>query len=83
MESSSKIFDGADVAACGIFASNYDAGVPPASFFCRWVTGHLLVTQTYLSPQATTATFTSRVASAAGRLRSNGIIGNWKLRFSR
>src|SRR5208337_3983331 len=37
--------------------------------------GHrdLLVTQTYLSPQATTARFASCVASAAGRLRSNAL----------
>jgi len=40
--------------------------------------GHrdLLVTQTYLSPQATTDPLTSRVASAAGRLGSNGVRGN-------
>jgi hypothetical protein len=31
------------------------------------------VTQTYLSPQATTAPFTSREASAAGRLRPNAV----------
>jgi hypothetical protein len=41
------------------------------------------VTQTYRSPQATNPTFTSRAASAARRLRSNGIIGMWEfpLRF--
>jgi hypothetical protein len=33
------------------------------------------VTQTYLSPQATTAPFTSREASAAGRLRPNAETG--------
>jgi hypothetical protein len=32
------------------------------------------VTQTYLNQQATTAPFASREASAAGRLRPNGII---------
>jgi hypothetical protein len=38
--------------------------------------GHrdLLVTQTYLSYQATTAPFISREASAAGRLCSNDVI---------
>ena len=34
------------------------------------------MTQTYLSPQAITASFTSREASAAGRLRSNGVKGS-------
>jgi len=34
------------------------------------------VTQTYLNPQATTVPITSRVASAAGRLGSNGVIGS-------
>src|SRR6266481_2303825 len=40
--------------------------------------GHrdLLVTQTYLSPQTTTVLLTSRVASAAGRLGSNGLLGS-------
>src|SRR5208337_3651108 len=40
--------------------------------------GHrdLLVTKTYLNPQATTARFASCVASAAGRLRSNALTGN-------
>jgi hypothetical protein len=33
------------------------------------------VTQTYLSPQATIDPLTSRVASAAGRLGSNAVIG--------
>ena len=37
--------------------------------------GHLLVTQTYLSPQATIDPLTSRAASAAGRLGSNGVLG--------
>ena len=35
------------------------------------------MTPIYLSHQATTVPFTSREASAAGRLRSNGILGNW------
>ncbi|MGB2663260.1 MAG: hypothetical protein WAK48_04600, partial [Candidatus Acidiferrum sp.] len=42
--------------------------------------GHrdLLVTQTYLNQQATTAPFIPREASAAGWLRSNGITaGYW------
>jgi hypothetical protein len=34
------------------------------------------VTQTYLNHQATTVLFTSREASAAGRLRSNGVLGH-------
>jgi hypothetical protein len=38
--------------------------------------GDLLVTQTYLSPQATTVLRASRVASAAGRLGSNGVLGD-------
>ena len=40
--------------------------------------GHrdLLVTQTYLSRQATTVLRASRVASAAGRLGSNGVMGS-------
>ncbi len=39
------------------------------------------MTQTYLSPQTTTVPNTSRVASAAGRLGSNGVRGdkNWIL----
>jgi hypothetical protein len=35
------------------------------------------VTQIYLSPLALTAPITSRVASAAGRLRSSRVTGNW------
>jgi hypothetical protein len=41
----------------------------------------LLVTQTYRSPKATNPTFTSRAASAARQLRSNGIIVNWEFGF--
>jgi hypothetical protein len=36
--------------------------------------GDLLVTQLYLNGQATTAPYIPRVASAAGRLRSNAVI---------
>jgi hypothetical protein len=61
-------FDCADVRTCG------SLGVITTLEFLQHhfsQMGHrdLLVTQTYLSPQATTAPFTSRVASAAGRLR--------------
>ena len=34
------------------------------------------MTQTYLSPQATIDPLTSRAASAAGRLGSNGVLGD-------
>jgi hypothetical protein len=66
VESSREIFDCADVNNVWYFQSNYDAGVPPASFCVNGSQGHLLVTQTYLSRQATSAPFTSRAASAAG-----------------
>jgi len=36
------------------------------------------MTQIYLTRQATIVSFASREASAAGRLRSNGLIGNWE-----
>jgi hypothetical protein len=39
------------------------------------------VTQTYLSPQATIDPLTSRVASAAGRLGSNGVAGSENARL--
>ena len=54
----------------------FDPGVLPASFFLDGSQGHLLVTQTYISPQATIDPLTSRVASAAGRLGSNGVLGD-------
>jgi len=41
------------------------------------------VTQTYLSPRATTVLFASREASAAGRLRSNGLLARNNFRFAR
>src|SRR5215469_3394284 len=40
--------------------------------------GYLLVTRIYLSRQAPTAPFASRVASAASRLRSDGLHGSWQ-----
>jgi hypothetical protein len=43
----------------------------------------LLVTQTYLNQQATTALFALRVASAAERLRSSRIRGSWRNRGDR
>ncbi|MGB2667975.1 MAG: hypothetical protein WAK48_28540, partial [Candidatus Acidiferrum sp.] len=43
--------------------------------------GHrdLLVTQTYLNQQATTAPFIPREASAAGWLRSNAVSGKMRI----
>src|ERR1700687_1624294 len=77
MEASSKIFDGADVTARGIFRV-----ITTLEFLQHYFSemGHrdLLVTQPYLNRQATTAPFASRAASAARRLRSNGILGMWE-----
>jgi hypothetical protein len=44
--------------------------------------GDLLVTQLYLSRQATTAPYVPREASAAGRLRSNAVTVQVKYYFT-
>ena len=70
-----EIFNYADVEACGIFRI-----ITTLEFLQHHFSemGHrdLLVTQTYLNQQATTAPFPSRVASAAGRLRSSPVPGS-------
>ena len=70
---SSKIFDSADVMAYGICREVTTLELIQHHFS---QTGYLLVTRIYLSRQAPTAPFASRVASAARRLRSHGKIGN-------
>ena len=76
LEVSRKIFDGAKVTIDGSLGV-----ITTLEFFQHHFSkmGHrdLLVTQTYLNQQATNARLTSRVASAAGRLRSSPLIGMW------
>src|SRR4029077_18208033 len=71
VESSSKIFECADVVACGMLRV-----ITTLEFLQHHFSemGHrdLLVTQNLSQPSSNTAPFISRVASAAGRLRSDG-----------
>src|SRR6266850_156734 len=71
VESSSKIFHCADVVACGMLRV-----ITTLEFLQHHFSemGHrdLLVTQNLSQPSSNTAPFTSRAASAAGRLRSYG-----------
>ena len=75
VESSSKFFDCADVTACGSLGV-----ITTLEFlqhhFSQMAHRDLLVTQTYLSRKPTTVSPDSRVASAAGRLRSGRVLGN-------
>src|SRR6266849_135956 len=48
--------------------------------FLRWVTGIPLVTHTYIKPSSNQRSTTSRVASAAGRLRSSPVLGSCESR---
>jgi hypothetical protein len=43
----------------------------------RWVTGTPPVTQIYIKPSSNQRSTTSREASAARRLRPNGVLGDW------
>src|SRR6266567_771294 len=82
VESSSKIFHCADVVACGMLRV-----ITTLEFLQHHFSemGHrdLLVTQNLSQPSSNTAPFTSRAASAAGRLRSDGQArSNPKVRFA-
>ena len=63
------------------FQSNSDAGVPPASFFVDGSQGPPCDPK-LISTDKQPTSVASRVASAAGRLCSNGITGMWDWAWS-
>src|SRR5258708_20790510 len=60
-------------------ASSYDAGVPPASFCVNGSQGWPPCDPNLSQPLSNHRSLTSRVASAAGRLRSDAVIGHVEL----
>src|SRR6266481_6041201 len=58
-------------------ASSYDPGVPPASFCVNGSQGWPPCDPNLSQPLSNHRSLTSRVASAAGRLRSDGLCGSY------
>src|SRR6266403_2198681 len=59
-----------------VFSASFRRWSSSNIIFLRWVTGTPPVTHTYIKPSSNQRSTTSRVASAAERLRSNGDLGN-------